>query len=185
MTTANIEVLNFGLLFDIPKWEGDQGIILLDNSESEPPETESIPTHENRDDYIEFNYVGDETLHTSKSVDLRDKRLREKVLSVVLPARWEKEGVAPPSIGAKKKAASFISQLYNDFFLIPERIESTVEGGVFASYYEVRSGNLLSIEFYNDLDVAAIVTKGKAILDSIDIYDDKDLIRAILVFQTK
>ena len=89
--------------------------------------------------------------------------------SVLLPEKWISEGIHPPTVESKKLAKSIILKLYKDFSIYPIRISATVEEGTFIKYINHINKRELSIEIYNDMDIAAIITKGKEIITSMDI----------------
>lgn len=96
---------------------------------------------------------------------------------------WISEGIHPPTVESKKLAKSVILKLYKDFSIYPIRISATVEEGTFIKYINRINKLELSIEIYNDMDIAAIITKGKEIITSMDILSMSDFIYLINIFQ--
>ncbi|MBF0539756.1 MAG: hypothetical protein HQL03_16055, partial [Nitrospirae bacterium] len=69
--------------------------------------------------------------------------------------------------------------------IIPERVAATIEEGLFFKYVNNANGNELSIEIYNNLEKAAILTNNEDIKSAIDIKDNKefdDIIRLFLYY---
>jgi hypothetical protein len=106
------------------------------------------------------------------SIDSNLSRIQMMVDAAILSERWISEGIEPPTMECKILAKDFISKLYNDFQLFPRRISATVEEGIYVDYFNIDNERELSIEIYNDLDAAALVTKKNKIILSIDINLD-------------
>lgn len=113
-------------------------------------------------------------LKTQTELDRFSEELTSWVDSVLLPEKWIFEGIHPPTIECKNLAKSVVLKLYNDFSIYPVRISATVEEGIFIKYTNHINKRELSIEVYNDLDIAAIITKEKEIIASMDILDISD-----------
>jgi len=179
VSTANIPFDDLYGPFSPSLWER----VLVRAGSTEHDIEENVET----DKGIDFLYDGngDDTLKGTTSVDPSDDDLRSRVLSLVLPPRWAKEGVPSPTTRSKRDGSKLVSTLYKQFSLIPTRVSATVEGGVFMSYDDHRTGNTLSIEVYNDLDRAAIVTNGKTPITAADIESDEHLSKIVLIFQKK
>ncbi len=128
--------------------------------------------------------IGQPAITTETKPRYVEDQLRGRVLSVSLPKWWLEEGAPPPMIGAKEKGADEVEDVYKFFGLIPEKVSATVEGGVFLKYFDRRTQNSLVIEIYNDLKVAAIVTRGKGIIASADVNNNEDLARVITKFKS-
>ena len=118
-------------------------------------------------------------------IDIAVEELRKQTLAVKLPERWQKDGVAAPTIAAKQKSADFVSDLHRQFSLLPKRISATVEGGVFLKYDDSPSDRELVIEIYNDLCVAAIVTCKKETISVLDVETQEDLSRIVASFRSR
>lgn len=128
-----------------------------------PEKKEAIPDEEV---YIE---------NIEKSIQTIDKLEHQLILrvgSVTLPKRLLSENIAPPTIECKNKAQSIILKLYKDFSVHPIRISASIEEGIFIKYTNYKNQRDLSIEIYNDLNVAAIVTKNDETITSRDIYNE-------------
>ena len=108
-------------------------------------------------------------LETQRELDRFSEELISWVDSVLLPEKWISEGVHPPTVECKNLAKSAIVKFYKDFSIYPTRISATVEEGIFIKYINHANKKELSIEIYNDLDIAALITKGKEIITSMDI----------------
>lgn len=94
------------------------------------------------------------------------------ISSASLSQKWINEGLYQPTVECKELAKNIVSGLYTKYKLYPIRICGTVEEGVFVKYVNHQNKKELSIEIYNDLDIAALLTKGKEIIASKDIVDE-------------
>ena len=92
--------------------------------------------------------------------------------SVNIPQKWVEEGIHPPTLECRKLAKSVVLQLLKEHQLYPSRISATIEEGVFVNYVNHINKRNLSIEIYNDLDIAAIITRDKEIIISADISNE-------------
>ena len=128
-----------------------------------PENEEAIPDEE----YCAENF--EESIQTTDSLE---HQLILRVYAVTLPKRLLSENIAPPTIECKNKAQSIISKLYRDFSIHPIRISASIEEGIFIKYTNYSNQRDLSIEIYNDLNVAAIVTENEETIISRDIYDE-------------
>ena len=88
-------------------------------------------------------------------------QLNHWVDSVNIPQKWVEEGIHPPTLECRKLAKSVVLQLLKEHQLYPSRISATIEEGVFVNYVNHINKRNLSIEIYNDLDIAAIITRDK------------------------
>jgi len=104
--------------------------------------------------------------------------------TITIPERWKTDGVLPPTIECKMKAAKVILLFYKIYKLIPVRTSASIEEGIFITYKNYLTGKDLSIEIYNDLDNAAIITHNKSILKSSNIIDE-NFDEIIHIFQAK
>ena len=102
-------------------------------------------------------------------LDRFSEELRHWVDSVSLPEKWISEGIHPPTVECKNLAKSVILKFYKDFSMYPISISATIEEGIFIKYINHINKLELSLEIYNDMDIAAIITKGKKIIFSRDI----------------
>lgn len=100
------------------------------------------------------------------------EQLNYWVDSINLPSKWVVEGIHPPTSECRVLAKSAILRLLKDYQLFPSRISATIEEGVFVNYINHINKLNLSIEVYNDLDVAAIITRDKEIILSADISNE-------------
>ena len=101
--------------------------------------------------------------------DFKIFKLKKMVDNTILSQRWITEGVIPPTIECKNLSKEIIIRLYEEFQLFPHRISATVEEGIYVDYINEENGRELSIEIYNDLDAAALITKDDCIIISMDI----------------
>ncbi|MBF0338205.1 MAG: hypothetical protein HQL05_10270 [Nitrospirae bacterium] len=109
----------------------------------------------------------------------------DKIRSIPFPDRWRLEGISPPTDDCKETTISTIKYIYDCFKIIPSRIAATIEEGLFFKYINKANGNELSIEIYNDLEKAAILTNNEDIKSAIDIRDNKefdDIIKEFLYY---
>ena len=121
-----------------------------------------------------------EYIEAQTELDRFSEELSHWVDSVLLPEKWISEGIHPPTAECKNLAKSVILKFHKDFSIYPLRISATVEEGVFIKYINHINKRELSFEVYNDLDIAAIITKGKEIIISMDIpYISDEYLSAI------
>ncbi len=106
------------------------------------------------------------------NIDPMLRQLEYWVSSASLSQKWINEGLYPPTVECKELAKNIVSGLYAEYNLYPIRVNATVEEGVFIKYINHINKKELSIEIYNDLDIAALVTNGKEIIASRDIVDE-------------
>ena len=109
-------------------------------------------------------------------------QLNHWVDSVNIPKKWVEEGIHLPTLECRKLAKSVVLQLLKEHQLYPSRISTTIEEGVFINYINHINKRNLSIEIYNDLDIAAIITRDKEIIISADISNE-DFAKIIQIFQ--
>lgn len=79
------------------------------------------------------------------------------------PSDWELEEVEKPNLISKKTALDVCESLLENYSLIPDKISPTKEEGIYVRF-DYRSGKIkksLIIEFYNTLEIAAIVTNNE------------------------
>lgn len=125
------------------------------------------------------SYMGIEVFNLSRrlsSTPIWEKSLEGKIYSkLFFPPHWEEDGVAKPNEAAKLGAFAVCKSLLGTYGLIPDRIVSSIEGGVYISYTEKRNEveKTLAVEVYNTSEVAALVNldSERRILYSEDIRD--------------
>ena len=127
-------------------------------------------------------YRRQDELESSTFIDPILEYLSARVYSIVIPDKWRLEEISAPTIRCKEIGSEIVRKLYKNYSIIPDRVSATVEGGIYLRYEDYRSENSLSIEVYNDLDIAAIVTKKKEILGSFDI-NDQNVEETIRIFK--
>jgi hypothetical protein len=127
-----------------------------------PKNAESVPEEDCAKNYEQ----------TIQTIDKLEHQLILQIESVVLPKRLLSEDIAPPTIECKKKAQSIVSKLHKNFSIHPGHISASIEEGIFIKYTNYENQRDLSIEIYNDLNVAAIVTENEETITSRDIYDE-------------
>ncbi|OGJ90700.1 MAG: hypothetical protein A2487_15305 [Candidatus Raymondbacteria bacterium RifOxyC12_full_50_8] len=105
--------------------------------------------------------------------EITRRHLENLVSDVALPKTWKTEGLAEPNQDCKQKSKEIIYKLFDEYRILPLRVAASVENGIFFCYKDpVNSARILSIEVYNDLDVAAVISEGKTIVASFDIEND-------------
>jgi hypothetical protein len=109
-------------------------------------------------------------------------QLNNWVDSATILKKWEAEGVPPPTSECRRLAKSVVLQLLKEHQLYPSRISATIEEGIFVNYVNHVNNRHLSIEVYNDLDIAAIVNRDKEMIASTDISNE-DFSKIIEIFQ--
>jgi len=174
MTTANAYIQDF---FPPQRYKWKKTKLF-----SSKKDTSSEVGKESNEIKINFFYSDKTILKTNISIEPIKDHLRAKTISVPFPVKWRLEGISPPTIKCKEITLNVVLKLYDDFFLIPDRVSSSIEEGIFLKYIDYLSGNYLSIEIYNDLDIAAIITNGDKIIKAIDIYND-NFDEAIKIFK--
>ena len=110
-------------------------------------------------------------------------QLNHWIDSISIPQKWVQEVIHPPTLECRALAKSVVLKLLKEHQLYPSRISATIEEGVFVNYIDHINKRNLSIEIYNDLDIAVIITQDKEIITSIDISNE-DFAKIIQIFQT-
>ncbi len=100
------------------------------------------------------------------------EQLNHWVDSVSTPMKWITEGVQPPTFECKELTKSVVFSLLKNNKMYPSRVSATIEEGTFVNYFNHVTKVNLALEFYNDLDIAAIATRDKDILLAADIEND-------------
>ena len=116
-------------------------------------------------------------------IDNPEEILKHKIFNVIFPPKWRNTDIMPPTVKCKEQTLDLVISLYRYYRLFPDRVSATIEGGMFINYRNSRSGKELSIEIYNDLDVAAIITKQNEIIRSYDL-DDENFAEVIANFES-
>jgi len=104
-------------------------------------------------------------------IDPINVNLNAKIIALTIPAKWQIDGVEEPNYLCKQKAIDIAQHLLRNHNLHPDRIGSSIEGGVLLHYVNYISKRTLSIEIGNDLEIAAIVNWNKRIEKSADIFN--------------
>ncbi|KJU84490.1 hypothetical protein MBAV_003317 [Candidatus Magnetobacterium bavaricum] len=135
--------------------------------------------------FVENNTIdkSEENVYKYFNADLL--QIYDKIKSIPFPDKWHLEGISPPTDDCKETTISVIEYIYDCFKIIPifKRVEVTIEEGIFIKYVNNTNGNELSIEIYNDLEKAAILTNAKEIKLAVDIIENTefdDIIKAFL-----
>jgi hypothetical protein len=105
-------------------------------------------------------------------IDPIKKHLYGLIYSLQIPEKWKTEHISAPTFICKSLAERIVYKIYENYSIIPYRISATIEEGVYCNYKNYDNERTLSLEFYNDLDIAAIVTQGKKIIKAEDIVDE-------------
>ena len=79
---------------------------------------------------------------------------------LAFPRHWEEDGIEKPNMAAKTQCFSAIKELHIQYQLAPSSILASVEEGLCVKYDMATAwvDRSMVIEFYNDLDIALIVT---------------------------
>jgi len=93
-----------------------------------------------------------------------------RIMQVQLAGKWITQGIRPPTQACRSRAYVVWKHLYEQFGLLPIRVAASADEGV-SLIYEHSNGKTLAVEVYNDLEVAALVNRGKEILYSETIDD--------------
>lgn len=117
-------------------------------------------------------YIKDFSESSKQTVDRLEHQLSHWVYSVARPKKWDAEEIAPPTVECKNKTESTVLNFYKNFQLHPIRISASIEEGIFIKYINHENQKELSIEIYNDLDIAASITKHNEIIFTKDISDE-------------
>lgn len=86
-----------------------------------------------------------------EQIDIIIKRIN----NVLFPDHWINDGVEPPNRACKDKTIEICRHLYYNYLLIPNRIASAKECGIYIAY--INNDRTMVVEIFNDLDVCAIV----------------------------
>ncbi len=100
--------------------------------------------------------------------------IRDKMIDQIRFRKdWEKKKINPPNILSKHLTIEICFHLFDKYELIPQRINASIEGGILITYLNTQNQYTLSVEIYNDLQVAALVNdnNAKKIVKSQDITD--------------
>jgi hypothetical protein len=119
-----------------------------------------------------------ETGIESRLVSTTSESVLEKIEARIFnrlsfPSHWTGEGIVPPNLASKVKAFEICRHLFRKHTLIPDRIASTKEEGVFLAFDTNTGERTLVIEIYNDLEAGLLINDNveKKILLSEDITD--------------
>lgn len=172
METGNTSVLDANQIIT-PKWKIVKPV--MDDLEEETGSdsiqvTDQIKINGDNKPVVEFNPV--------------TNFLQSQVYAVNIPKKWKLEGILPPTILCKEKSANIIKKLYKDKKIIPVRVNATIEEGLFIKYVDYNTSKELSIEIYNDFDIAALITQNNEIIKTVDIIDE-NFEEIITIFQTR
>ncbi len=107
------------------------------------------------------------------------QHLRTLVDSLSVPRTWIDEGVELPTTDCTSYSKRVLTRLFSTYGIIPFKITMSKVGGVFVAHKAPLSDNILRIEVDNDLDVTAVVSDGKSILES-GFLDGDDLEQAVI-----
>lgn len=112
---------------------------------------------------VKVQYKDTEVLYISRSMgndQKLEKSLKDRIFSkLFFPPHWIADGVAKPNHAAKLGAFEVCKLLFKKYSVLPDRIASSIEGGVYISYTEKRNDveKTLGVEVYNTSEVAALV----------------------------
>ncbi len=108
-----------------------------------------------------------------------DMHLQGLIRHLAMPKSWVDEQAQGPTEDCKRYSFEVVRRLCVTYGIIPYKITVSKEGGVFAAYRNPHNDRILRIEVDNDLDVAAVVSDGLAILDS-GLLEADDLERSLI-----
>jgi len=92
------------------------------------------------------------------------RRLADTIVRATLSDKWLKEGIAPPNVKSKAVALMTVIFLYEKFHLLPQRIAASVEEGITLVYQHYLFPRTMTVESYNDGQIAAVVNEAKNVL---------------------
>jgi hypothetical protein len=95
-----------------------------------------------------------------------EMHLQALIKHLSMPKSWIDEQVEPPTEDCKRYSFEVVRRLCATYGIIPYKITVSKGGAVFAAYRNPHNNRVLRIEVDNDLDVAAVVSDGQAIVDS-------------------
>jgi hypothetical protein len=99
------------------------------------------------------------------------RNLKAKITKLSIHEKWLLEGIEEPTYLCRELAFEVTQLLYKRHGFYPERIGSSIENGILLHYINYTNNKTLSIEVYNDLEIAAIVNSNKTIEKAEDIYN--------------
>jgi hypothetical protein len=76
---------------------------------------------------------------------------------LTFPKYWEEENILQPNMLSKVKAFEICRHLFKEYNLIPDRIASTREEGIFLAFETDGGERTLILEIYNDLDASMLI----------------------------
>ena len=100
------------------------------------------------------------------------EQLNAWIDSTDVPEKWREQEIQSPTFECRTLAKSAVLKLLQENRLYPARISASIEEDIFIGYANHISKVNLSIEVYNSLEIAAIVTKGKEIIKATDIENE-------------
>lgn len=104
----------------------------------------------------------------------------KQITRVRLPVKLIAQGIQPPTRECRSLAYKVWEHLYKNYDRLPIRVAASADGGV-SLVYENENGKTLTVEVYNDLEIAALVNQRTDILYSEDV-DKLDFACPILAF---
>jgi len=108
-----------------------------------------------------------------------ESHLEGLIAHLSMPKSWVDEGVEGPTEACTRYSFQVVRRLFATYGIIPYKITASKQGAVFAAYKNPHNVRTLRIEVDNELDVAAVVSDGEAILDS-GLLEGDDLERSLL-----
>ncbi|MDA2918058.1 hypothetical protein MYX76_00945 [Desulfobacterota bacterium AH_259_B03_O07] len=109
------------------------------------------------------------TIEIKDFPDPAAEQIKSSIHAIKLPNKWVKEGIKPPNFLSKEIAEQIAVYIYTTFHLFPNRVSASIEEGVFLNYRNFNKEKDLSLEVYNDLEIAAIINQNDKILKTFDI----------------
>jgi len=122
-------------------------------------------------------------IETKEQYDPNPRQIRSWISLIKFPEKWRIDGIAAPNFYCKELTEKIAIKLYEDYLLLPQRITPTIEEGVFLYYRNFDKGKELSIEIYNDLEIAAVINKSDEIVKVMDVdVESEDILEMIKLF---
>lgn len=111
---------------------------------------------------LEFKYSNNDPLEINyKKPNPKYVDIDKKIAEINLPKKWELENISFPTLKCKIKAKKISHFLYKKYKIFPSRIAASIEEGILIYYLTKKNNRSLSVEIYNDLEIAAIVNDEK------------------------
>lgn len=139
---------------------------------------------------VEWRFLfGNELLHASdlpaRALSLYEERkqksdaiiahLEQLLYASPFLKEWVENGINKPTPLCKRRALNIAGKIFSNHSLLPTRVAFSVEEGIMLVYFDSKKKCSLKIEAYNTLEIAALITKDKEIVRSIDVTSEQDI----------